>query len=161
MQHLHWWRGACLGVVFASLYGCSSSDTKPAPDVGDTVAVSGIVEIDGKPLAGAVVYFRAESERQFNGAYGATDSAGKYELKTDIGGGKTKPGVPPGPYVVTVSKFVKPDGTSPPPGMNDPNQMIGARESIPMAYSDRSSSRLKYDVPASGGTFDIKMSSTP
>jgi len=158
MRQLIRWVAVCGNVLFVfSLSGCGS-DVKPPPDVGATVQVTGVVELDGKPVPGVIVAFRPFTTQQYNGAAGVTDASGKYELKTDIGEGKTKPGVPLGWYHVTVSKFVKPDGTSPPQNSTDPKDMKGARESMPMAYTSPND-RMTYEVTSAGGTYDIKINS--
>lgn len=160
MQQSKKWFAVCAGLfAVMSLPGCGS-DVKPPPDVGPTAPVTGTVEMDGKPLAGATVNFKPKAAKQHYGAHGTTDAAGKYTLKTDIGNGKTTPGAPLGQYDVTVSKFVKEDGSPLPSDANDPNQMLGARDSIPMAYTSAGGHPdMNFEVTATGGTFDIKISS--
>jgi hypothetical protein len=158
--------GLCAGLLVAgllaivSLAGCGGSGVTPAPDVGPLAPVSGIVTMDGEPVAGATVFFRPAVAKQFNGALGATDASGKYELKSDVGNGEFKPGAPLGKYQVTVSKFVKADGTSLPAGklLTDPKEMLGAHESIPVEYS-ATSELLTFEVTSAGGKFDIPMKS--
>jgi hypothetical protein len=161
MRQLNCWAAVCGNVLCAVLLsGCGSSDVKPPPDVGATAPVTGVVELDGKPVAGVIVSFRPFTAKQYNGATGVTDANGKYELKTDIGDGKPpKPGAPLGWYHVTVSKFVKPDGTSPPQNSTNPNDMKGARESMPMAYTSVND-QYTYEVTTAGGTYDVKMTSS-
>jgi opacity protein-like surface antigen len=59
--------------------GCGSSASSIAP-------VSGVITLDGKPLANAHVAFQPEATSGARtagaGSYGTTDASGKYELKT-------------------------------------------------------------------------------
>jgi hypothetical protein len=146
----------CASVLFA--IGCS--EQVKSPKIGDTVPMEGIVTMDGKPLAGAVVIFHSKSSTEgFRGAQGVTDDKGKYVLQTDIGEGKTKKGVVPGRYAVTVSRMVKPDGTPLAPDV-PPMSNPEAREQIPLKYSSVGDDGLSYEVPPGGGSFPIEMVST-
>jgi hypothetical protein len=61
------------------------------------VSVSGTVDLDGKPLAGAGVVFHPDGKGA--PASGETDAQGHYHLQTGSGAG-----VLPGEYHVTISK---------------------------------------------------------
>lgn len=140
------------------LFFASCSDVKPPPKLADTVAVTGTVTQDGKPAEGVSVRFAPMTEKGYHGATGRTDASGKYELVTDIGNDKGRPGVIPGDYIVYVSRLVKPDGSLVPADSKEPPMMSGARDTIPLKYSgDRA--QLRYTVPAAGGTYDIKLDS--
>ena len=52
---------------------------------GNTVPVSGVVTLDGKPVEGAAVSFTPEKSDGVGGSYGKTDAQGRYSLKTVIG----------------------------------------------------------------------------
>ena len=151
MQRLKIRAGLSVGGLAILFFAGCGSETKPTIDVGPTATVTGTVEMDGKPVANATVYFRPDGQKAFSGAIGITDASGKYELKTDLGEGKTQKGCPLGAYHITISKFVKEDGTSPPPNSTDPNDMLGAHESIPLAYT----------TPNEEMTFEVTASTTP
>lgn len=148
------------GLMMAMLMvavGCSSGVPAP-PNLAPTVPVSGTVTLDGKPLAGANITFVPETQAGFKGAIGRTDDSGKYELNTDVGGGKSSKGAIPGKYRITVSRLVKPDGTPLPPDFKEPPMNVGAVESIPMKYF-QGDTLLSYEVPAAGGTYEIQLTS--
>lgn len=133
--------------------GCGKGVVQPDP----SVVVTGVVTMDGKPLAKATVRFVPEdgAKQGFGGA-GITDSAGKYELRSLVGEDAAV-GTPPGKYKVIITKMVKPDGSV--ADMMEPPMMSGARESIPLRYSDTASSSLTETVASSGGTFDFELTS--
>jgi hypothetical protein len=145
-------------VVLVMVNGCSSGVPAP-PNLAPTVPVSGTVTLDGKALEGANVTFVPETKEGFKGAIGRSDASGKYELNTDVGGGKSSKGAIPGKYRITVSRLVKPDGSTLPPDFKEPPMNVGAMESIPMKYSSAGSTQLTYEVPAAGGTYDIPLTS--
>ena len=149
--------GCLVALALLMFNGCSSG-LLPPPDLPDTVKVSGVVTLDGKPLEGAVVRFAPTVEKGFHGAAGVAGPEGRYELITDIGNEKSRPGVIPGDYNVYVSRMVKPDGSLVPAKSKEPPMMSGARDMIPLKYSG-DKGRLKYTVKAEGGTFDIKLDS--
>ena len=138
--------------------GCSKD--MPPPKLGDTVELTGIITLDGKPLESASVRFAPNSKDGFHGAVGVTDASGKYDLYTDIGNGKSKDGIIPGDYTVFVSRIVRLDGSVLPLNSNEPPMMSGGRDQIPIKYStDRG--RIPCHVREKGGTFDIKLDTKP
>lgn len=64
-----------------------------------TVPVTGSVELDGKPVAGATVIFKPDA--QGRAASGTTDAEGKFKLTTEVNGD----GALPGSYRVAVTKY--------------------------------------------------------
>lgn len=144
-----------LGLLMVCLTAGCGSDKRPAPK--DSVTVSGVVTLDGKPLEKATVRFVPTSELdQGYGGSGVTDSAGKYELSSLVEE-KVVVGTPPGKYRVVVTKLVKPDGTVADP--MEPPMMSAARESIPLKYSDYGQSKLDATVATTGGTFNFDLKS--
>lgn len=139
--------------------GCSS-DIKPPPKLPEGVKVTGTVTLDGKSLEGVSVRFAPMVEKGYHGASGQTDASGKYELVTDIGNDKSRPGVIPGDYLIYVSRLVKPDGSLVPANSKEPPMMSGARDTIPLKYSGEKE-QLRYSVKPEGGTFDMKLDSKP
>lgn len=104
---------------------------------GGIVPVSGVVTLDGKPVEGASVNFTPEKPESAGagGAYGKTDSQGRYSLKTVIG---DKPGTVAGKYKVTISL-----------SRATPNNPDGPeKELIPTKYNAKSD--LTFDVPPGG-----------
>jgi hypothetical protein len=149
------WSVCSSAVLSVVILGCSSEGGKPPPKLAATVPVSGTVTLDGEPLADATVTFLPLNESAYRGAIGRTDASGKYTLTSDIGDGKRSDGAIPEKYKVVVSKFIKADGSPLPP--NEPPMMAGAKESLPEAFSMPNKTKLTYEVPAGGGTFDIKV----
>jgi hypothetical protein len=118
---------ACAAFTFVS--GCSGSGDQP--EVGE---VSGIVTLDGKPVAGVNVVFKPDVGRA--GA-GNTDAEGRYTLQYLEGVEGTKLG----PNTVS---FDWPIGSA---------NAVG----IPAKYND--SAAFKFDVKPGSNTFDLKMES--
>lgn len=75
-----------------------------------TVAVTGEVTYKGAPVEGANVVFGRGSRSVQLGeiAISTTDSNGRFEMISHFGGQASKPGVIPGEYRVTVSKYMPP-----------------------------------------------------
>jgi hypothetical protein len=65
--------GLLAAVILSCFVGCSRSGTRP-----ELMPVKGRVTLDGQPLAGAVVLFRAEAGGR--GSRGTTGKDGRYEL---------------------------------------------------------------------------------
>lgn len=135
------------GVLF--VIGCGKS----ADEGPDLVLASGIVLLDGKPLAGAGVQFHPAQNSSASHAYfGATDSSGNFALK-DRGG---REGCEPGQYKVVVSKFALPDGSPIPEGAEGAAVAAEAVEQLPPRYSDPQQTELAHEVPQ-GGKDDIRI----
>jgi hypothetical protein len=123
--------------VLAVAAGCNRSPYDLAP-------VSGLVTLDGNPLAAARVRFEpraaGDSIDAGPGSMGITDSEGRYELETI----KQNRGAVVGTHVVRI-------GTR--QTRLDPNNLdrleVLAKEVVPMRYN--TSTRLTFEVP-SGGT---------
>lgn len=149
------WSGMALGI--GALAGCSSAGpSKVVPD--KSVPVTGVVNLDGKPLGNARVTFYPQEVEQGSGvASGFTDSAGKYELQS-LFGDKKVIGAAPGKYKVTISVMVRPDGSPLPPDSQEPPINSGARESIAIEHSAFDRTELSASVSSTGGTynFDVK-----
>lgn len=132
-------------VLFTALFivtiaGCAQS-TK-------TVPVSGVVMLDGKPLAEAHVTFQPATEEKTanSGSFAFTDANGAYSLRTFEG---EQPGVVVGKYRVSIN-LVTPsyDG--------DPAKKPPAK-TLPAKYNRQT--ELQFDVPAGGtdkANFDLK-----
>lgn len=132
--------------------GCGSSPPPP-PKPPDTVPFTGIVKMDGAPLAGATVNFNPTFEKGWM-ASGVTDGEGKYDLKIR-NGEIEKAGAATGNYKVTISRFLSPSGQ--PQDPTKPTDVPGM-ESIPQRYSSPNATELKAEV-AAGKTADFNLKS--
>lgn len=137
-------------VMFLLAFAASGCGAKPAAALVD-VPVSGVVTLDGAPLAGAMVYFQSSDPAAFASLAGMTDESGLYRLKTVT----PQTSAFSGAYQVSISRMLKPDGSS--LGPNEMPANVGATESLPPKYSMIGQSQLKADVPAEGGTFDFPL----
>ncbi len=108
------------------------------PDGG--IVVTGTVTQAGQPLPGAVVTFFPQGDTPGKGGSTATGPDGKYTL-TQGPGGK---GLQPGEYKVTISRFLRPDGS--PPDPRAPSIMSDACETLPAKYSNPADTILKATV---------------
>ena len=121
--------GVLVAVLCMNLSGCSGSTDQP--EVAD---VSGVVTLDGKPVAGVNVIFQPESGRA---AVGMTNEDGEYELEYLHGVKGCKLGSN------TVGFDWPPDS---------PNMVA-----IPPRHTGANA--FKFDVKAEGNVFDIPMTS--
>lgn len=139
--------------------GCGSGVKKP--DWPEGVEVSGVVKLDGDPVEMAIVRYIPEAETTGPGATGMTDSLGEYSLTFRDASGKIASGVIPGKYKVAISRMVKPDGSvwTPSPENNEGPMTTGAREQIPMKYSNPAQSTLRAVIGPKGGTFNFEVKS--
>src|SRR5262249_26137158 len=120
------------------------------PNLPPQYPVSGLITLDGKPLATAGIMFFPRGETRGTGAFAMTDEAGKYSLKPDHGG----PGPREGESAVTISRVVNRDGTPyvPKPDVAE----AGERESLPATYSDSMKTILTAKVPKGGDTINFE-----
>ena len=81
--------------VTLAVAGCGSGLDADYSQIG-LVPVSGTVTLDGKPLAGAVVFFEASDSTR---SYATTDAEGRYRMQFN----SEVEGVPPGPKTVRIS----------------------------------------------------------
>jgi hypothetical protein len=145
-------------VLAGGIAGCSGG---PA-----VVKVTGIVTYQGNPLAGAKVSFvpTEEHDGRRPPAVAVTDAEGRFALKTNFDS-VTRDGAVPGEHVVTISKFVPPNGMTEDAYANllktdeverksrpyNPEATIPPRiQLLPAAYSDGTRSTLKVKVESSG-----------
>ncbi|QDT54738.1 hypothetical protein Pan44_27740 [Caulifigura coniformis] len=136
----------------AAAAGCSRHDGL------DRAQVVGFLSAAGEPLAAAGVRLLpvAGSGTPGQGAIGASDAAGKFEV---VSSRQDDAGVPPGEYTVVVSRFANPDGQVLGPDIfqaDHPN----ARETIPAPYSTESSP-LKVTISKEGGEVKVDLPVKP
>lgn len=91
--------------MFLILVAISCGQGLPA-----TVSVTGEVTYKGAPVEGANIVFGRGSRSVGLGeiALSKTDEAGRFELISHFGGQASKPGMIPGDYEVTISKYMPP-----------------------------------------------------
>ena len=138
-------------ILALAVAGCGGTRTSP---------VSGVVLLDGKPLAGASVQFVPQGSGR--DATGETDSNGQFAMSTF----EPKDGVMPGTYKVVIS---------PPRGVADTNQYASADEAMaaaskapakkaagpafPEKYTRADQTPLTQEVPVKGEVkFELKSS---
>ncbi|HJT32024.1 MAG TPA: hypothetical protein VJ783_08205 [Pirellulales bacterium] len=147
----------CATVGLALATGCSKGSKERQFDL---TPVSGVIMLDGKPLADAEVgfYYLGAAPEGFPGSTGRTDAQGKYELQTG-----TKKGTIAGQYRVTVSRLMAPGGVTlnPSEGL-DMGQLAASgqvTQTVPARYTGINSTDLATTVETSksdGYNFDLK-----
>src|SRR5258708_5235562 len=96
----------CMAVLVAVVGGCGGAK----PPALNTVPVTGTVTHNGQPLEGATVTFYPAESMSGKSAGGTTDNAGKFTLKTLVGGTTMADGAMAGEYNVTVAKDASAEG---------------------------------------------------
>lgn len=141
--------------MMAVLAGCSpsgSGDDAPGFEFPRTVPVGGVVTVKGKPVAGLVVTFLAQSGPSLGA--GETDEEGRYEVYS-----MGQPGIPAGTYKVAVSYLLSaegvPQGLGPRSSLVPTRGMASAKEQLPPLYSDLGRTAYRAQVGAEGGHFDF------
>ena len=112
--------------------GCGGKSAKKLPELG---AVTGVVELDGKPVPDAIVMFEPKGSGTLASA--GTDTTGKYQLmyRPDVAGAAL------GEHVVRISKR---EGDAGP-------------ETLPKKFNDKT--ELTANVQAGANTIDFKLHS--
>lgn len=129
----------CACVLLAAV-GCGPS-TSHLPK---TVPAAGVVTLDGKPVDGAQVVLVPAGDAS-TGAYGTTDTSGKFSLRAFA----EKDGAIPGDYRVQVSKTieVRLDG---PKGSLDGGDPVRFDYGVPAKYTGVKTSGLTITIPDTG-----------
>jgi len=112
-------------LLFAT--GCGESRPR-------TVPVTGLVTLDGEPVADASITFYPENGRP---ATGRTDAEGIYTLTTF----ETNDGAVPGQHRVSISKQTIPES-------NSTEDLEAIKSEVPEVYSNADTSGLKAEVVA-------------
>ena len=166
------WLLALFAITSSSLLiGLSAGCSGKLPEA---VPVSGTVLHEGKPLEGATVTFRNQTEGEMVAgalALGTTDSEGKFTLQSHLGATEVADGVVPGNYRVAISKFIPPRGMSEADyeekraeevkimeaeGQVPPNKQVPPKvELLSAEYSNIQKTTLKATIPE-GGNEDLK-----
>ena len=144
-----------LVLLLSSLSVGCGGDVSDAPK---TVPVSGIITLDGNPLAGANVLY-VPTDPKVNAFSGTTNAEGKYSLSQGLNKGAV-----PGSYKVVVEHFVKADGATVPAELSadlEQMKMAGlAKPSLPDKYMNYASTDLTATVEAAKADgYDFKLTS--
>lgn len=132
--------------------GCAGNTTKGREI--KLVPVSGVVKMDGEPLASVGISFMPDGGGT-GVSFGATDASGKYVLKVADG----REGCEVGKFKVVISKFAKADGSPLPKDLDPADSAAQGMEHLPPNYSDPNSTELRAEVPEGGKTFDFDLKS--
>lgn len=124
----------------------------------DVQFVEGVVVLDGRPLADAMVRFMPAKQQGIS-ATGMTDGQGVFRLSATQGqryGGGTVEGT----YIVTVSKL-EPKRAGEIPVDGSPAPDVPMREVVPKMFTDTATSPLRAAVAAGRNSFRFDVSETP
>jgi len=121
--------------VLVTAVGCGEERFKIVP-------VSGVVTIDGEPIAEAYVNFQPQTTGEDGlagmGSFGRTDSAGRYELMTI----KREPGAVVSSHRVKIQTQLSKDAS------DGSRKIVVRKEMLPTRY--HSESELTFEVPLGG-----------
>ena len=131
----------CLLTLLAAL-GCGGSDLDLAP-------VTGVVTLDGQPIADAGIYFTPADPKQGPPAVGTTDELGEFALIT-----ANHDGAVLGEHRVAISKD---ESTAIPQSRGFP--LYKFKHYVPEKYGDGSSSGLTATVVDDDNRFEFKLTS--
>ena len=133
------------------------------PEMPATVAVTGQILQNGKPVANAQVGFIPTSEE--SGALparGETDDEGRYTLRTYVAPGHEANGATPGDYAVTVQKTDVPADPAAMAAMFAKNPGFVPPQLLPTNYATAKLSPLKATVRDNGDNdFVFEVQGTP
>ncbi len=117
--------------------GCAKQD--PFADKPQRTPVSGVVTLDGAPLAGATIVLHPNDHQ--HAAIGRSNDQGQFYVETF----SPKDGAVPGSYAITVIKEEAPVSRGP---VNDdePSETPAPKLLVPAGYIHRSSSGLSTTV---------------
>lgn len=136
-----------------SLSGCLGGSS--LPPIPETIPVSGVVLLDGKPLVDASILFVPSEGTKGIECSGITDDDGRFELKHPHG----PTGAPAGNYRVVISHLVDSRGLAILPNPDIPPADQGAVESLPPRYSSFDQTILKAEVPHTAGELKFELTS--
>ncbi len=134
------------------------------------VPVKGTLTLDDKPLAFKNVRFIPEPGTPGVGAGANTDGDGTYTLiAVEPGATRDTLGVMPGSYKVVVAEPIFPieeplpqasgDGPAPAIGLPDPRSKK-QKATIPARYTKPETTPLRVEVPADGGSIELKLTAS-
>jgi hypothetical protein len=156
----YFYRRCCTVLCLVSLTLISGCGGGVKPPVEKLVSGSGTIKVDGKAVGGVRIRLSPINDtKSVGGAWAVTKDDGTFMLTHWSG----KEGVTPGSYLVTFSKYVKPDGS--PLGDKDSPALVRAKELIAPQWSSPEPEQMaalmrRVDIPESGKT-DIDFSIAP
>jgi hypothetical protein len=130
-------------IIVALIAGCGEAEPVLAP-------VRGRIVMEDKPMAEVIVTFAPIGNTTGNGALGATDRDGRFEL-TDVRGEK---GAHPGEYKIHLYPAPLPKKTDAPVDVVS----VGGG-GIPAIYVDPNNTPLRANVPPEGAHVDVTLTS--
>jgi hypothetical protein len=122
--------------------GCGSGKPRMDYSKAGLVDVSGTVQLDGEPLAAAIVIFEAP-DATFS--FARTDDTGRYRLLFD----SVMPGVTKGPKTVRIRTL----GSL---GEEDPDTNRGGNEAVPPCYNSKSTLTVEVSGNSTATDFDLR-----
>ena len=127
------------GTFFLGLIVCLGCSGKQDEDLPSTIAVSGVVTYQGKPLPDAkIMFYPTEGMKP---ATGSADASGKFQLSTF---GKND-GVLPGEHKVTVTAY------------ESTTEGLSMKSAIPEKYTNPSSTPLVVNVSESENEVKLEL----
>ena len=136
-------------LVTAVLVGLSGCGGGAEGDPTNLVKATGQVVKGDTPVAGVNVSYQPDDGTKGTGGFGTTDAQGNFSLMHRSG----KEGIEPGRYRVTLSKFVKPDGSPIPPGESAMDH--NGKESMPAKLTNPETTNFRPEVKDGGEPFKI------
>src|SRR5262249_7876518 len=140
-------RSGWCGLLLAAALWMAGSGCGGGPGVGE---ITGTVTLDGEPLADATVQFLPRKDQRLTTLHDRTAKDGSFDVTPDP---RTSAVAKPGPYAVTVSKFVDTKDHSLlklGEGSPMPLAVIGQegrlQNLVPERYLDRQASPLRVQV---------------
>ena len=106
----------------------------------ELIPVTGVVKLNGQPIAHANLVFIPEGETKSVGGTGVSGPEGKYE----VAGAPGTKGLTAGTYKVVITRPLRNDGTPPPPDVAPIDS--DARETLPEIYTDTEKTILRATV---------------
>ena len=136
------------------VFGCGLMCVAFLAGCGDGISrvpITGLLTVQGEPLAGASVQFFPQAGTQGEGAMGVSGTDGKF---TVISSRQDDAGLPAGKYKVRVSLMMEKGTVLPPDALQaeHPN----AQEMVPSPFSTANST-LEVDIPAGGGEVKVDL----
>jgi hypothetical protein len=124
----------CLAVVVGILVCCGCGQQHAASGMAKA---TGTITFQNSPVDGANVTFYPAGGESKLVSQAITDAAGKFQLATQTGGGKSQLGVAPGKYEVSITKL---DTSSVTSTLTPPKNLLPAK------YANPKTSKLTADV---------------
>jgi len=135
-------------IASAMLVGCGGENGGE-----DLVPATGMVKLDGKPIAGVSLTLVPQEGVKGRGGYAVSGPDGAFAFQSDV----DVPGVPAGNYRVLMQKYAMPDGSPIPPDASAADAGI-VNQLLPIyADPDQSPAYLTFPAPdPSGITIELK-----